>query len=231
MELLDERTTTLDPGCQYIRTGTSFGQENFLNLLELISSIGEVRENGRGISTCFLAETELGQMLISAYHCFSQDPSAEARSSPLISREVWFPSGRIILGNVDTAFVPPWLMARDLIAFPVEEKIEIPALKISNMNPYYLERSPGLPIVCIGYPLDEPIPVAGFGNLNSKLEIGNMFLVDAPVQAGFSGGPMINRMGEVLGVITGAHKFGQGYFLGPFNKFLGLSGRTYYANC
>lgn len=93
------------------------------------------------------------------------------------------------------------------------DKINDLAIIKLNRNTNFIPINFDLPkkgdnIVALGYPL---ISITGneikatFGNINSLTGVQNdlrLFQIDAPIQPGNSGGPLLNDKGEIIGIVT-----------------------------
>lgn len=100
-----------------------------------------------------------------------------------------------------------------------DKKADVSVLKINGDTPAYIKGSSaklrlGAQVLAAGFPLQEmlgsTIKITD-GIISSDLVSQGMFQHSAPTQPGNSGGPLINRSGEVVGIVTAVLLPGEGY--------------------
>lgn len=100
-----------------------------------------------------------------------------------------------------------------------DAKADVAILKVDGDTPAYIKGSRasltlGLEVLAAGFPLQEMLGSAikiTDGIISSDAVNDGMFQHSAPTQPGNSGGPLINRTGEVVGIVTAVLKPVDGY--------------------
>jgi S1-C subfamily serine protease len=104
-----------------------------------------------------------------------------------------------------SAVQPPELIVPAVLGNPNAERVGSEAFVVGNPFGLYSSMSSGV--------------ISGFNRTfqpeNSVYRMENLIQIDAAVNPGNSGGPLLNRHGEVIGIVTGlANPTDQGFFVG-----------------
>ncbi|HET9492614.1 MAG TPA: trypsin-like peptidase domain-containing protein [Chloroflexia bacterium] len=104
-----------------------------------------------------------------------------------------------------SAVQPPELIIPAVLGNPNAERVGSEAFVVGNPFGLYSSMSSGV--------------ISGFNRTfqpeNSEYRMENLIQIDAAVNPGNSGGPLLNRHGEVIGIVTGlANPTDQGFFVG-----------------
>jgi hypothetical protein len=175
----------------------------------IVSAVAEVEHKGRGIASSFLSSINNRQVLVSAWHCFAEDPSQSAGRSPLVNKTVKFPNDLRV--SVDVGLRYPTPAEKDLVILPLTEEIDVTPIQISEA-PVGDILSGSRRIACVGYPLDS-YPVVSYGRIEDANVGRGDFTFDALVGPGSSGGVVINERGQGIGLVYGIFGLGYAYFL------------------
>lgn len=104
-----------------------------------------------------------------------------------------------------SAMQPPALIVPAVLGNPNAERVGSEAFVVGNPFGLYSSMSSGV--------------ISGFNRSfrpeNSEFRMENLIQIDAAVNPGNSGGPLLNRYGEVIGIVTGlANPTEQNFFVG-----------------
>lgn len=194
-----------------LETNIEEQQGFFYSVVELPSAIkpvmeavGRVRFEGEDVGSCFIVDNRNRRFLLSALHCFQEEDNEKW------VKEVIFPSGETVIVGSEDMIQTPELQSKDIFVARLDAGIRVNPLRLSEKGVGKTFNTIGDVVVALGYPsrylhaqaYDGPVASIGRVLDYRGVEEGIHVEVDIRIEPGNSGGPIIDKTGEVVGILT-----------------------------